>query len=56
MAEEETDRAQAADFLANELARETQSYLERGRRVQGLTDIQMGCRLPILASFARCYR
>ena len=41
MAEEETDRAQAADFLANELARETQSYLERGRRLQGLTDAQL---------------
>ena len=41
MAEEETDRAQAADFLASELARETQSYLERGRRLQGLTDAQL---------------
>jgi hypothetical protein len=41
MAEEETNRAQAADFLANELARETQSYLERGRRLQGLTDAQL---------------
>jgi hypothetical protein len=37
MAEEETDRAQAADFLA----RETKSYLERGRRLQGLTDAQL---------------
>jgi hypothetical protein len=41
MAEEETDRPQAADFLANELARETQSYLERGRRLQGLTKEQL---------------
>ena len=41
MAEEETDRAQAADFLASELARETQSYLERGRRLQGLTKAQL---------------
>jgi hypothetical protein len=37
MAEEETDRAQAADFLA----RRTQSYLERGRRLQGLTDAHL---------------
>ena len=41
MAEEETDRAQAADFLVNALARETQSYLKRGRRLQGLTDAQL---------------
>jgi hypothetical protein len=41
MAEEETDRAQAADFLADELATETQSYLERGRRLQGLTEEQL---------------
>jgi hypothetical protein len=41
MAEEEIDRARAADFLASELARETQSYLERGRRLQGLTEDQL---------------
>ena len=41
MAEEETDRPQAADFLANELARETQSFLERGRGLQGLTKEQL---------------
>jgi hypothetical protein len=41
MAEEETDHPQAADFLVNELARETQSYLERGRRLQGLTKEQL---------------
>ena len=41
MAEEETDRDLAAGFLASELMKETQSYLERGRRLQGLTDAQL---------------
>jgi hypothetical protein len=41
MAEEETDLRHFDTVLASELSRETQSYLERGRRLQGLTDVQL---------------
>jgi hypothetical protein len=44
MAESKKDLELAAAFLASELMKETQSYLERGRRLQGLTDTQLASR------------
>jgi hypothetical protein len=41
MAEEESDLGRRDTFLAGEFSKETQSYLERGRRLQGLTDVQL---------------
>jgi hypothetical protein len=41
MTEAKSDRELAAAFLASELMKETQSYLERGRRLQGLTEAQL---------------
>jgi hypothetical protein len=41
MTEEKSDHALAAAFLASELMKETQSYLQRGRQFQGLTDAQL---------------
>jgi hypothetical protein len=41
MAEEENDPGRLDTFLASEFSKETQSYLERGRRLQGLTDVQL---------------
>jgi hypothetical protein len=34
-------------LLASELMKETQSYLERGRRLQGLTDAQLASKWVI---------
>jgi hypothetical protein len=44
IAESKKDLELAAAFLASELMKETQSYLERGRRLQGLTDTQLASR------------
>jgi hypothetical protein len=41
MAEEESDLGRLDTPLASTFSKETQSYLERGRRLQGLTDAQL---------------
>ena len=44
MAEDENDPRRFGAFLRSEFSKETQSYLERGRRLQGLTNAQLASR------------